>query len=214
MKLKTSVAAVLFALSAGAAWAGDTGESKADLGGPGPEAAALQPSGAPDEPLAWKFVNGQVVGSENQTSSAQSAKTESQGENGQAAAAEDRGSNDQAAATDDDGRDQAATSEEESADQTANSEDQVSEDQSARSEDQSESDQSANSDNPAADLKDKVVVIIPKGWKGSLPDLISALEKSPDAKDIVIVQQGEPQAGNNEPHDSYSASSKPVINQQ
>lgn len=271
MKLKTSVAAVLFALSAGAAWAGDTGQSKDDLGGPGPEATAVQPSGSQNEELAWKFVNGQVVGSENQSStdqaaasadqshSDQAAKTDDQSGSEQTARSEEQGASDQSAVTEgqsqgdqakgsedkdqaasseeQDGGDQsamtegqgesgqaaaaeeqsseqAATAEEQSSEQTAASEEQSGDDQSARSEEQEQSDQSANSDNPAADLKDKVVVIIPKGWKGSLPDLIAALEQSPDAKDIVIVQQGEPQASNNEPDDSYSATSKPVVNRQ
>lgn len=116
---------------------------------------------------------------------------------------------------DDEGSEQAATAEDDSGDQTAKSEDEGDDDQTARSEDQDESDQSASSDNPAADLTDKVVVIIPKDWKGSLSGLISALESSPDAKDIVIVQQGDPQASNDEPDDEYEASSmKPAINQQ
>jgi len=69
-------------------------------------------------------------------------------------------------------------------------------------------------DNAPTDLRDKVVVIIPKGWKGSVPDLIAALEASPDAEDIVVVQQDEPQAGN-EPGDDYVASKmKPAVNQQ
>ena len=215
MKLKTSVAAVILAFSATGAWAGPTGtdQSKSDMGTP--DATAVQPSGgAVDEQLEWKFVNGQTAGSESQ--SGQSAATENQAGSDQSAKTEDEGEgNDQAAAAnDEDSNDQAAASEEESADQTANSEEQSSEGQSVRSEEQDESDQSASSDNPAADLTDKVVVIIPKDWKGSLPDLITALEASPDARDIVIVQQGDPQAGNNEPDDSYSAGNKPVINQQ
>lgn len=203
MKLKTSVAAVIVAFTATGAWAGPAGTSQADSGEP--EATAAQPSAASaatTEALEWKFVNGQAAGSENPAGSSQAATTDAQDGSDQAAAAEEQGGSDQAANSEEpsDGG-QAAMSEDESG-------------QSARSEDQDESGQSANSDNPMANMKDKVVVIIPRDWKGSIPDLIAALEASPDAKDIVIVQQDEPQAGN-EPGDEYQASKMtPAINQQ
>jgi hypothetical protein len=80
-----------------------------------------------------------------------------------------------------------------------------SEDQSAQSDESAQGDQAADSRLPAG-LEGKVVVIIPKDWQGSLPDLVAALRMSPDAKDIVIVQQGEPQASNSaEDDDGYFA---------
>ena len=149
-----------------------------------------------DEALSWKFVNGQAAGSENQAGTNQAGT-------------------DQAAMSDDQaGSDQAASSEEQSGgDQTATSEEQSGGDQSAMGEEVG--DQAASADNPVANLKDKVVVIIPKDWKGSISDLIAALEASPDAKDIVVVQGGEPQAGNSSEEDDYMASRmKPATNQQ
>lgn len=195
MKLKTAVAAILFAFSAIGAWAGDTGQPQAEASQPD-ATGAQQSSGTVDEALSWKFVNGQAAGSENQAGTNQAGT-------------------DQAAMSDDQaGSDQAASSEEQSGgDQTANSEEQSGGDQSAMGEEVG--DQAASADNPVANLKDKVVVIIPKDWKGSISDLIAALEASPDAKDIVVVQGGEPQAGNSSEEDDYMASRmKPATNQQ
>ena len=157
----------------------------------------------------------QAASSGQESDSDQAATSEEQEGNDQAATSESEDSDEQSAMTDEDDEDSdQAANEDEGGDQSANAEEQGDEEQSARSEDEDENDQSANSDQPAADLKDKVVVIIPKGWKGSISALITALESSPDAKDIVVVQQGEPQANNGGPDDNYSASQKPVINQQ
>ncbi len=205
MKLKTSVAAVLFAFAATGAWAGDTGQPQAEASQPD-ATGAQQSSGTVDEALSWKFVNGQAAGSENQAGSEQAGADQ---------AGSDPAGSDQAAMSDDQGgSDQAASSEEQSGgDRTANSEAQSGDDQSAMGEEGG--DQAASADNPVAHLKDKVVVIIPKGWKGSVSDLIAALEASPDAKDIVVVQGGEPQAGNSSEEDDYVASRiKPATNQQ
>lgn len=199
MKLKTSVAAILFAFSATGAWAGDTGQPQAEVSQPD-ATGAQQSAGTADETLSWKFVNGQAAGSDNQAGADQTGS--------------DQAGSDQAAMSDDQGEsDQAASSEKQSgSDQTANSEEQSGGDQSAMGE--KDGDQAANADNPAANLKDKVVVIIPKDWKGSISDLIAALEASPDAKDIVVVQGGEPQAGNSSGEDDYTAGAKPVTKQQ
>lgn len=206
MKLKNSVAAVLFAFSATGAWAGDTDKPQAEASQPN-ATGAQQSSGTADETLSWQFVNGQAAGSANQAGTEQAAGSENQAGTGQSAS-------DQAAMSDDQsGNDEAASSEEQSGgDQTANSEEQSGGDQSAMGEDGG--DQAANAENPAANLKDKVVVIIPKDWKGSISDLIAALEASPDAKDIVVVQGGEPQAGNSSDEDDYTAGAKPVTKQQ
>lgn len=90
-------------------------------------------------------------------------------------------------------------------------------DQSAQAQDGQSGDQAADSATPAA-LQGKVVVIIPRDWEGSLEGLLSALQTSPDAKDIVIVQQGQPddpQASSaEEPGDTYEASRARPLNQQ
>ena len=205
MKLKTSVAAVILAFSATGAWAGPTGtgNSQSDLGTP--DTTAVQPSAAPvNEELQWKFVNGTSATDSEKRDSDQAAKPVDQGNSDQAAQSEEQGSSEQSA----------KTKGQPEGDQSSKSKEEDGSDQTAQSEEQDGNDQTANSVQPAADLKDKVVVIIPKDWKGSLFALIAALESSPDAKDIVIVQQGEPQASSDEPEDGYSASSKPVINQQ
>lgn len=226
MKLKTSVAAILFAFSATGAWAGDTGQPEAKASQPDATGAQQSP-GTADETLSWKFVNGQAAGSENQAGTEQAAGSENQagteqagtnqagaGQAGSDQTGSDQAGSDQAAMSDDQGEsDQAASSEKQSgSDQTANSEEQSGGDQSAMGE--KDGDQAANADNPAANLKDKVVVIIPKDWKGSISDLIAALEASPDAKDIVVVQGGEPQTGNSSGEDDYTAGAKPVTKQQ
>jgi len=178
------------------------------------QAAKSAEQGSSDQAAATEKAGaaGQAAASEQQSTGNQSAGSEQSGSE-QAKSEESDGSSQAAMSEHDEDDKSAATEEQEGSDQTAKSEGQG-EDQSAQLEDQDGNDQSADSDQPAADLKDKVVVIIPKEWKGSLPDLITALESSPDAKDIVIVQQGDPQASNEEPDDSYSASNKPIINQQ
>lgn len=128
-------------------------------------------------------------------------------------------SDQQSAQSDEQSRDQTAKSQEDDDDQSAKSED-SDEDQSAATEDE-DNGQSAQSDNSGKDqaadsgvpagLEGKVIVIIPRDWQGSLKDLVAALENSPDAKDIVIVQQGDPQASNKS--DEYFAE-KPVSNEQ
>jgi hypothetical protein len=89
-------------------------------------------------------------------------------------------------------------------------------DPSAQAQDES-SDQAADSGTPA-ELQGKVVVIIPKDWEGSLEGLLSALQTSPDAKDIVIVQQGQPDdpqaSTTDEPDDTFEASRVRPLNQQ
>lgn len=239
MELKTLCAAVVLGLSP-AAWAGVTvqptdGDNQQDA------ASAQPPAGsqAANESLEWKFVNGRPAGqnpdaadqaatleeggtdqsvvSEGPAESDQIAETGEQGDGDQAAMPNDQDGEDQAARPDDDGRSEelASLGDESKGDPAAAAaDDESGSDQSAHSEEQAGDDPSANSDNAPTDLRDKVVVIIPKGWKGSVPDLIAALEASPDAEDIVVVQQDEPQAAN-EPGDDYLASKmKPAVNQQ
>ena len=237
MELKILCAAVVLGLSS-AAWAGVTVQPTDEDNQQG-AASAQQPAGsqAANESLEWKFVNGRPVGqnpdaadqaatseeggtdqsavSEGPAESDQVAETGEQGDSDQAAMPSDQSGDDQAARPDDDGRsEELASLGDESKGDPAAADDESDSDQSANSEEQAGDDPSANSDNAPTDLRDKVVVIIPKGWKGSVPDLIAALEASPDAEDIVVVQQDEPQAGN-EPGDDYVASKmKPAVNQQ
>jgi hypothetical protein len=225
MELKILCAAVVLGLSS-AAWAGVTVQPTDEDNQQG-AVPAQQPAGsqAANESLEWKFVNGRPAGqnpdaadqaaTSEEGGTDQSAVSEGPAESDQAAIPSYESGDDQAARPDDDGRsEELASLGDESKGDPAAADDESGSDQWANSEEQAGDDPSANSDNAPTDLRDKVVVIIPKGWKGSVPDLIAALEASPDAEDIVVVQQDEPQAGN-EPGDDYVASKmKPAVNQQ
>jgi len=196
MKLKASVAAMLLALSGTAAWAGDSPEAIEQNRQADPTAAEQSSDAAPDIPAGWHYINGESAASEGQGGANPEAATSlgfTESDQAAAAGAEEKGET-------------SATSDDESgSDRSAQSDDQdASDEQSAQSEDEGH-EQSAQSPNPAADLEGKVVVIIPRDWQGSIPGLITALESSPDAKDIVVVQQGDPQAGNSGVSDDYSA---------
>jgi hypothetical protein len=135
-------------------------------------------------------------------SSQEQAATGQETEDGQQSAqsGEPSESDSQAASGEDASQDQTAAGEEATDEQQSAQSEGQSEEQSAQSKESGQGDQAADSQLPAG-LEGKVVVIIPKDWQGSLPDLVAALRMSPDAKDIVIVQQGEPQASNSEDED-------------
>jgi hypothetical protein len=125
---------------------------------------------------------------------------ETEDEQQSAESGEQSESDSQAASSEDASQDQTAAGEEATDEQQSAQSEGQSEEQSAQSEESGQGDQAADSQLPAG-LEGKVVVIIPKDWQGSLPDLMAALRMSPDAKDIVIVQRGEPQASNSENED-------------
>jgi hypothetical protein len=232
LKRKASVIAVALALSSPAVWAGvSSGAAEAnEAQNPGTQAAeqAAGTQSAIDgakESLGWTYVNGQAAGEQAQAADSppdQPAMTQPD-DDGRTVATQQDGAatGDQAAASSEED-DQAAQSEPEADEQTAKSEEDDGQDQAAAGEDQSSNERSAQSEegssgnDQAADsgapagLEGKVIVIIPRDWQGSLKDLVAALEASPDAKDIVIVQQGDPQAGNDS--EDYFAE-KPVRNE-
>jgi hypothetical protein len=146
----------------------------------------------------------------------QSAMSEDSADSDQTAAGENSGDADQAANAEESGDDQTAMSEESGDDQTAMSEDPVDSDQSAASEEQGGNDQLAQ-DSDDADLmamanqqtragtfkpatledfkaatQDKLVVILPSGWQGSVPQLIATLQEQSDASEILILSQDNP----------------------
>lgn len=135
----------------------------------------------------------------DEQSGEQSAKSEDDDEDQSAKSEEQQGDSEQAAKSEDDDEDQAAMSEEQGDEQSAQSEGQG-------------KDQAADSNVPAG-LEGKVIVIVPRDWQGSLKDLVAALQASPDAKDIVIVQQGQPQAGN-ESEDYFADGQKPASDEE
>jgi hypothetical protein len=106
--------------------------------------------------------------------------------------------------------DQAAMSDEAQGEgQLAKSEDEG--DRTARSEQSGGQAPSASAGVPAG-MEGKVIVIIPREWQGSLKDLVYALEASPDARDIVIVQQGEPQAASEDDDEDEYVAERPAGN--
>ncbi len=195
-----------------------SGESGASTGSSDADAAMSEEEGdrftaaTPDEqsdsenPAMAEDQSGQPAGAQSQDSADQPAHSPREPDSGQSASSGE------------DGSDQASRSQEQDEEMAGTEE---GDEQSAEAEGDESDEMSADSGMPA-NLQGKVVVIIPKDWEGSLEGLLSALQGSPDAKDIVIVQQGnpgepaDPQAdSSDEPGDSYEASRPtPPLNQQ
>ena len=185
MKRKPMVVAVLLALSTAPAWAADESQAQADASqavsdGNTPAANAGAPA---DEQISWQYVNGQSANRESTDDSDQAAATsEDASDRDQLANSEDTSDGDQSAEAEDAGGSDQAASAEESDDesQSAKSED-ADEDQAAEADDSTGSNQAANSDvtrgsfQPSnledfkAATQDKLVVILPSGWQGSVP---------------------------------------------
>jgi hypothetical protein len=207
MKLKPVVVAVLLALSTAPAWAADESQaqgdaSRAESGGNTPEAD----SGAPaEEQMVWQYVNGQFANKESAHDSGQAAAPAGDSSDGdQSANSEDSSDNDQSTEAENAvGKDQAATTEASDDErQSAKSKD-ADEDRVAMAEESAARNQASSSEvtrgpfNPStledfkAATQDKLVVILPSGWQGSVPELIAALEDHSDASEILILSQDE-----------------------
>jgi hypothetical protein len=120
----------------------------------------------------------------------------------QAAAPAGAGADEQSTQSDERSSDQSARTEQGDEEEQSAMSEEEGDNPSAQSDDSSGQDPSAQSGTPPG-LEGKVIVIVPRNWQGSLKELVSALQTSPDARDIVIVQQGEPQAGK-ESEDYYA----------
>lgn len=198
MKLKPSVVAVMFALSAPAAWAADSDSSNSvqfiDASNPTPAAGSPPSSStenAPDDTNAWKYLNGQQAAAGSASGADQSASSESSGGDDQSATAEDASGNDQTAMSEDSGEsDQSAAAADEENDQVA-AEDSAGDDMMAMAtpEPRSGSFKPATLEDFRAATQDKLVVILPNGWQGSVPQLLAALEKNADAAEVLILSQ-------------------------
>jgi len=176
MNLKLSIAALVVALAPAAAWAGAATDSAQDP----PEAykdvsSVNDPStdtgNEPDQSSGWQYVNGQATPS------------------GPAADNTPSGSPDTASADD------------ETNDQIANSEDAIGNDfyanlDSSRDDEQLSGDNatgrlSGHLENIIGNTSDKVVIILPVGWQGSIAQLVAALEGASDSEILVLKQDGE-----------------------
>ena len=173
MNLKTSIAALVVALAPAAAWAG------ADSAQESPEAykdvaSVNDPSAdtgnAPDQSEGWQYVNGQATlsGSEADDSA--------------------------------NGISDTASADEETNEQTGNSEDAIGNDfyanlDSSRDDEQSSGDNatgrlSGHLENIIGNTSDKVVIILPVGWQGSIANLVAALEGASDSEILVLRPDG------------------------
>ena len=198
MKLKPLAVAVMFALSAPAAWAADSDNSNSvqyiDGSNPTPvvgnAASSSRENAAPDA-ISWKYLNGQKSGADSASGADQSAISESSGGNDRSARAEDSSGNDQPAMSDDPSEsDQSAAAEADENDQIS-AEDAADGDMMAMATPGSRSGSftPATLEDFKAATQDKLVVILPSGWQGSVPQLLAALEQNADAAEVLILSQ-------------------------
>ena len=191
MKLRTSAIAVIVGLCTGPAWAADAVQTPDDANQT--QATGNAASSGDGEQTGWQYLNGQAATSEAAGTDEQSANEESASGDDQAANAEDSGDGDQAANAEDasDG-DQSADAEDASGnDQAAESDDAAGSDRTASSEIRPVNFQPTSLEDFKAATQDKLVVILPAGWQGSVPHLIAALEGDSDASEILILSQDE-----------------------
>ena len=198
MQLRPSVVAVMFALSAPAAWAADSDSSNSvefiDGSNPAPTVgspASSSMENAADDANAWKFLNGRQAAADSASGADQSANSESSGGDDQGASADDSSGNDQTAMSEDSSEsDQSTAAEDEENDQVA-AEDSAGGDLMAMATPGSRtgSFKPATLEDFRAATQDKLVVILPSGWQGSVPQLLAALEKNADAAEVLILSQ-------------------------
>lgn len=198
MKLRPSVVAVMFVLSAPAAWAADSDSSNSVqfIDGSNPAQAVGSPplssmENAADDANAWKYLNGQQAAADSASSADQSASSESSAGDDQSASAEDSSGNDQTAMSEDSSEsDQSAAAEDEGNDQVA-TEDSAGGDLMAMATPGSRtgSFKPATLEDFKAATQDKLVVILPSGWQGSVPQLLAALKDNADAAEVLILSQ-------------------------
>ena len=198
MQLGPSVVAVMFALSAPAAWAADSDSSNSvefiDGSNPAPTVgspASSSMENAADDANAWKFLNGRRAAADSASGADQSASSKSSGGDDQGASADDSSGNDQTAMSEDSSEsDQSTAAEDEENDQVA-AEDSAGGDLMAVATPGSRtgSFKPATLEDFRAATQDKLVVILPSGWQGSVPQLLAALEQNADAAEVLILSQ-------------------------
>jgi hypothetical protein len=200
MKLRTSIVALIVGFSPAAVWAGAATDpvqdaQEAHQGGAAEndsantnakasnETADARPGAAntSDESAGWQYMNGRAMPSEGETESDQAASDEMRAE--QVAIEEiDEMADSQAS-----GDDQSATG-----DSTASADDVMGNEQEFMANlPDSRRDDSATMglQGIPGGVEDKLVVILPRDWQGSLPDLIAALEQTSEATEILVLKR-------------------------
>ena len=208
MKLKPLVAAILFALSASAAWTADSAQAPDDA--TPAQAVGAAPSSstenASEDQIAWQYLNGRAATSGAASASDQSANEDRSGGDDQAASSdslndsdrsatsEDASDSDQAAMSEDasDNDKSAAVDEEDGNDQVA--EDSADDDLMAMASPQTRAGtfKPATLEDFKAATQDKLVVILPAGWHGSVSELIASLQDKSDAEILILSQDEDP----------------------
>jgi hypothetical protein len=196
MKLKPLAAAVLFALSTTAAWAADSVQTSDDAT-PAQTVGAAPSSGienVSEDQIGWQYLDGQTQAAASATASGdQSANEASSSGDDQAASSEDPDDRDQSAMSEEasDSDQSAAVDEEDGNDQVA--EDSAGDDLMAMASPQSRvgTFKPATLEDFKAATQDKLVVILPSGWHGSVSELIATLQDKSDAE-ILILSQDDP----------------------
>ena len=196
MKLKPLAAAVLFALSATAAWAADSVQTSDDATPAQTVGAAPSSSieNVSEDQIGWQYLDGQIQAAASDTASGdQSANEAISSGDDQTASSEDVDDRDQSAMSEDasDSDQSAAVDEEDGNDQVA--EDSAGDDLMAMASPQSRvgTFKPATLEDFKAATQDKLVVILPSGWHGSVSELIATLQDKSDAE-ILILSQDDP----------------------
>jgi hypothetical protein len=174
MKLKTAIAVLVVGLCPAAVWAGAEQDSA-----PQPQASE-QKSSASDasgesaqnngKVIDWQYVNGRAA----DKGGMQSAQPGSNADSTSAADAEDSGGAQDQSATEGGAQDQSASEE--------------------AGQDQAMGGQSMQLEGIPEGLEDKLVVILPTNWQGSLRDLLSALEQTSQDSEILVLKRGDQDA--------------------
>ena len=199
MKFKPLAVAVMFAVSAPPAWAdSDNSNSVQYIDDANSTPSARSPTSASKEKaagdaIAWKYVNGQKSAAGSASGMEQSQSKASSGADVQSARAKESG-NDQAAMSEDPS-DQAQGENDEVAAEDAAGDDMMA---MATPGSRSGSFQPATLEDFRAATQDKLVVILPSGWQGSVPQLLAALEQNADAAEVLILSQDADAGANDE----------------
>jgi hypothetical protein len=177
MKLKTAIAVLVVGLCPAAVWADAEKDSSQQ-----PQASEQHNSSAGGTPAesaqsngkttGWQYVDGQAARADRGTQSAPPQRSSDSANAGNA------------------GKARNAESAESAESNSSNDQDQ---DQSAAVESGSEQemggDQSTQLQGIPEGMEDKLVVILPTNWQGSLRDLLAALEQTSQASEILVLRR-------------------------
>lgn len=179
MNLKTSIAALVVALTPAAVWAGaatDSAQNPQEAYKDGASVNGQSDTGnATDESAGWQYVNGQATLADEEAENSQNGMSET--------STDDTAANDQ------------------TYDQTGNSDDAIgndfyanldsSRDDAQLSEDNATGRLSGRLEDVIGNTSDKVVIILPVGWQGSIADLVAALEQTSESQILVLKPDGQ-----------------------